>query len=176
VTSQVLASPRAAAPPRVLRVRSVLRWLVGACLAVLLWALFAPTAIGGPAAYVVTDGTSMLPHFHGDGLVVTHTRSSYDVGMVVAYHNAELHAVVMHRIVARDGDRYVFKGDNNDFRDKYHATRADLVGQEWIYWPGAGRYLQWLRSPLFFGSLIFAITLIGMRSPRAPRRRRRHHG
>ena len=88
------------------------------------------------------------------------------VGMVeVAYHNAQLHAVVMHRIVALDGDRYVFKGDNNDFRDQYHARRSDLVGQEWLYLPGAGRYLQWLRSPLFFGGLVFAITLLGYASP-----------
>jgi signal peptidase I len=155
--------------------RGVVRWVVGVAGAVVLWMLFAPAALGGPASYVVTDGTSMLPHFHGDGVVVTHERSSYDVGMVVAYHNAQLHAVVMHRIVAVDGDRYVFKGDNNDFRDQYHAKPSDLVGQEWIYLPGAGRYLRWLHSPLFFGGLVFLITLLGMRSPRVARRRRRHH-
>jgi hypothetical protein len=69
----------------------------------------------------------------------------------------------------------VFKGDNNDFRDQYHAKRSDLVGQEWVYVPGAGRYLKWLRSPLFFGLLVFSIALFGLRTPRTPRRRRRHH-
>jgi signal peptidase I len=153
----------------------VARCLGGVAVAGVLWMLFAPTALGGPASYVVTDGTSMLPHFRSDGLVVARTRGSYDVGMVVAYHNAQLHTVVMHRIVARDGNRYVFKGDNNDFRDTYHAKRSDLIGQEWIYVPGAGRYLLWLRSPLLFGGLLFAITLLALRSPRLSRRQRRHH-
>lgn len=113
-----------------------------------------PTALGGPASYVVTDGTSMLPHFKADGLVVTRAQDSYHVGEVVAYHNRQLHVVVMHRIVARDGNRFVFKGDNNNFRDLYHPTRADLVGKEWVYIPAGGRYLQWLRSPLVFALLL----------------------
>jgi hypothetical protein len=117
----------------------------------------------------------MLPRFHGDGIVMTRARDTYRVGMVVAYHNAELHAVVLHRIVARDGDRYVFKGDNNDFRDRFHPTQADLIGEEWVYLPGAGRYLRWLRSPLVFGGVIAAITVLGLRATPVSRRRRRHH-
>jgi signal peptidase I len=139
------------------------------------WSLFAPTAIGGPASYVVTDGTSMLPHFKADGLVITQTRSSYHVGEVVAYHNHQLNRVVMHRIVAMDGDRYVFKGDNNSYDDQYHATKADLVGQEWVYWPGGGRYLNLLRNPVTFALVIAVITLLAFLTPKRGRRRRRHH-
>lgn len=81
----------------------------------------------------------------------------------------------MHRIVALDGDRYVFKGDNNDYPDAYHATKADIVGAEWIYWPGGGRYLNDLRNPLTFAVLIGLITLFAFRPSRPSRRRRRHH-
>jgi hypothetical protein len=74
-----------------------------------------------------------------------------------------------------DGDRYVFKGDNNSYDDQYHAAKADLVGKEWIYWPGGGRYLDMLRNPLTFAIVIAVITLLAFLAPKRSRRRRRHH-
>ena len=139
------------------------------------WLAFAPTAIGGPASYVVTDGVSMLPRFHGDGIVVTQRQAQYHVGEVVAYHNEQLHAVVMHRIVGRDGRRFVFKGDNNDYADQYHPTKAELVGKEWVYWPGAGRYLLMLRNPWTFAVIIGGITMLAFAGSGRSRRRRHHH-
>lgn len=118
----------------------------------------------------------MLPHFRAGGLVITRARATYHVGEVVAYHNEELHGVVMHRIAARDGDRYVFKGDNNDFQDSYHPTKSELVGQEWIYWPRGGAYIRLLRTPLIFALIMAFAGLRAFRPDRAKnRRRRRHH-
>lgn len=139
------------------------------------WLTLSPTALGGPASYVVTDGTSMLPHFKANGLVITRVEPSYRVGEVAAYHNHQLHRVVMHRIVAMDGDRYVFKGDNNSFTDQYHATQADIVGKEWVYWPDGGTYLNALRNPITFATIIGLIALFAFRVPKRSRRRRRHH-
>jgi signal peptidase I len=140
------------------------------------WFVIAPVSIGGPTSYVVTDGVSMLPHFRGDGLVITRREPSYHVGEVVAYHNRELGVVVMHRIVARDGNRYVFKGDNNNFRDTYHATQSDLVGKEWAYWPGGGRYLGLLRRPAFFGIVLAVLGLFVGRAlvPAAAKKEEEH--
>lgn len=167
--------------PRSMSAPSVARRVVRAAVLLLVlgavWWGFAPAALGGPASYVITDGTSMLPRFKADGLVITRERSAYHVGEVVAYHNHELKRVVMHRIVAMDGDRYVFKGDNNDFVDQYHATKSDLVGAEWMYWPNGGRYIMKLRQPVAFAVIVGLLTLfaaLGFR--RTPnRRRRRHH-
>lgn len=139
----------------------------------MLWTFLVPVELGGSTSYVVTDGTSMLPRFHRDGLVVTRSEPTYHVGEVVAYHNQQLREVVMHRIVARDGDRYVFQGDNNDFRDSYHPTKSELVGKEWIYWPGAGTYLKFLRSPLTFAIVIAVVALISFRPESESRRQRR---
>lgn len=140
-----------------------------------LWVEVGPVALGGRSSYVVTSGTSMLPHFKANGLVITRRESEYHVGEVVAYHNRQLGEVVMHRIVAMDGNRYVFKGDNNSFKDQYHATRADLIGEEWIYWPGGGRYLNMLRNPATFAIAIVVVTLLAFLMPSRSRRRRRHH-
>lgn len=144
------------------------------CAVAVAWLTLAPRAVGGPASYVVTDGTSMLPRFHGDGLVITRAQAHYRVGEVVAYHNKELQSVVMHRIVGRDGARYVFKGDNNDFQDHYQPTGRELVGREWVYWPGAGRYLLMVRDPLTFAVIVALVALVSLRAPRRSRRRRHH--
>lgn len=172
----VATAPATSLSPRVLA-RRIVRSLVTIGLLVAVWMTIAPTAIGGPATYVVTDGTSMLPRLHADGLVVTQAADDYRVGDVVAYHNRDLGAVVLHRIVAIDGDRYVFKGDNNDFLDSYHPTRSELVGREWLYLPHAGAYLRTLRSPRTFG-VIAALAGLAAGSafmPARKRRRRRRH-
>ena len=48
---------------------------------------------------------------------------SIRVGDIVAYRSTVLHVVVLHRIVAIKGDRYVLKGDNNDFVDPPPQSR-----------------------------------------------------
>lgn len=158
-----------------LRPGRIVAMLAALALIALGWTYLAPTELGGSASYVITDGTSMLPKFHADGLVITRARDSYHVGEIVAYHNKELQRVVMHRIVAIDGDHYVFKGDNNDFVDHYHPTKSELVGQEWVYWPGGGKYLGYVHSPLTFAVVIALITLWAFRPKRQSRRQRRRH-
>lgn len=140
------------------------------------WLTLAPVAIGGPTSYVITDGTSMLPTFHGDGLVMTRKDSSYHVGEVVAYHNAQLHSVVMHRIVGMDGNHFIFKGDNNPHADFYHPVQSEIVGREWIYIPNGGKYFNLLREPLFFAIVMAALGAYAVARPGSPSRRsRRHH-
>lgn len=156
-----------------------LRRAVTVCLLVVValgWFELAPRAWGGKATYVVIQGTSMLPHFTPNGLVITRAEPSYHVGEVVAYHNESLHVVVMHRIIAHDGDQYIFQGDNNKYPDPYHATANDLVGKEWLYWPGGGKYFQFLRTPFLFGLIMAFVGVIAFaRPPARIRRRRRHH-
>ena len=147
-------------------------------LAAVAWLNFAPTGLGGSVNYVVTDGISMLPHIRADGLVIVRAEPSYHVGEVVAYHNLQLRRVVLHRIVAIHGDRYVFKGDNNNFTDMYQPTAKQLVGKEWLYLAGAGRWLMLARNPVAFGIAFAAIGLwvgTGWNSDHGRRRRRRRH-
>jgi len=132
------------------RLRSLILLVFAVGLIAVGWRFFAPVQLGGGASYVSTEGTSMLPHFRSDGLVITHTRSSYSVGDVVAYHNLQLHTVVMHRIVGIVHGQYIFKGDNNDFRDSFRPTKSQLVGEEALYIPGAGRLVGYLRQPVDF--------------------------
>lgn len=161
--------------PLVKRGRRAFTITVVLFIVVFAWLEIAPLALGGRASYVVTDGVSMLPRIKTDGLVITRSEPSYHIGEVVAYHNADLHSVVLHRIVAIEGAHFVFKGDNNDFKDGYHPVKSEIVGKEWIYLPRAGRIFQGLRSPIAFGVLMACVGAIAFTASPSRRKRNQHH-
>ena len=104
------------------RLRSGLATLAILIFAGVAWFYLAPTTIGGSTRYVVTHGVSMEPRFHTGDLAIVRPASDYRVGEIVAYWSIVLHTVVLHRIIAKDGNRYVFKGDNNHFIDPTRPT------------------------------------------------------
>lgn len=130
---------------------------VGAVVAVALlggaWFFLAPGALGGSTNYVAIAGVSMEPRFHTGDLALVRASGDYRVGEIVAYRSQTLHTIVLHRIVGRDGDRYVFKGDNNNFLDPEHPTRSQFLGKLWLQFPGLGGKLAFLRTPLTVGLL-----------------------
>jgi signal peptidase I len=138
-----------------------------------LWFYFAPVGLGGSTTYVDTDGISMEPRFHSGDLVLVRRQSSYRVGEIVAYNSTVFHTIVLHRIVARDGAGYVFKGDNNNFVDFEHPARSQLIGALWLHIPGAGARLASLRSPGLIGALVAVGVLLFAGAAFTRRRRRR---
>ncbi len=115
----------------------------------------APVQVGGRTAYVITSGSSMEPTFHSGDLVLTRRQDVYEVGDVVLYRSSELARDVLHRIVDRDGDRFVLQGDNNGYLDPEHPLADQMRGVAWLLVPGAGRPLGWLRQPLVLAVLAF---------------------
>jgi hypothetical protein len=84
---------------------------------------------------------------------------------------------VLHRIIARHGNRYVFKGDNNNFIDPVQPTRAELLGKLWIHVPHGGFVLKALHAPIVAAVLcvlvgLFALFGVGRQRRRRGRRRR----
>jgi signal peptidase I len=142
-------------------------------LVVLAWALAAPSTIGGPVTYVTTYGTSMQPWFQTGDLALVRASDEYRVGQVVAYRSEALDTVVLHRIIGRDGDRYVFKGDNNDFIDPTHPRRDELIGSLWLRVPHGGRALSSIRSPAASAAIAGGLALLLLGSTQRRRRRRR---
>jgi signal peptidase I len=136
-----------------------------------LWLALAPTQLGGPTSFASIVGVSMEPHLHAGDLVVVRRSGDYRVGDVVAYRSAELHRIVLHRIAAIDGDRYRFKGDNNDFVDPGSAARSDLVGRQWLRLPGAGRWFGLLHRPWVASLLAVLAVLALLGTGKMPRRR-----
>ncbi len=156
------------------RIRKILLSALGLIILGTIWFYLAPAQLGGSATYVVTHGTSMEPHFHTGDLAIVRSQSSYHVGEVVAYDNHQLHTIVLHRIIGREGDRYLFKGDNNNFVDPEHPAASQLIGALWIHIPGVGLRLQSIRSPLVMGILLFVGMLLLTGGAFARTRGRRH--
>ncbi len=146
--------------------------LIGAGLLVLGWLTVAPSALGGPSTYITTYGNSMEPILHRGDLAVVREQSSYRVGDVVAYRSALLKTIVLHRIVDREGDRYVFKGDNNSWIDTDRPTESDLVGRMTMRLPGVGTQVQRAASP----PAIAAMASVAFIPLARGRRRRRRAG
>lgn len=145
--------------------------VVAAVLAAL-W-LAVPVQLGGATSYVTTQGASMQPRFHTGDLAITRAAPSYRVGDVVAYRSAELRRVVMHRIVAIDGGRYTFKGDNNSWQDPERPTRSQLVGTLALRIPRGGIWLHRLTSPALLAAYTFLLLLGGGAASRTRRQRRK---
>lgn len=140
--------------------RSALRGLLAAAGATLIigaWLAFAPAALGGSSVYVTTFGTSMQPTLHRGDLAIVRPQASYRVGDVVAYRSAALHTVVLHRIIGRDGDHFLFKGDNNSWTDTDHPTVDQIIGKMEVHVPGLGGRVRQVASPPAMAGLVGAI-------------------
>jgi signal peptidase I len=137
------------------------------------WLLLAPPKLGGQFSYAVVSGTSMEPSLrHGD-LVLLRAHPTYRVGEVVAYRNAQLGRIVLHRIIGRSGPYYIFKGDNNGFVDPDRPTGSDLIGRRWLTVPMAGNVVVWLRTPAIAALTTCALLLLFLGWGAVARRRRR---
>lgn len=120
--------------------------------------LFWPVQLGGSTTYVTTHGISMEPGFSTGDLAVLRPADSYEVGDVAAYFSASLDTVVMHRIVAADGDRFTFQGDNNDWLDNDRPTEDEILGKLFRQVPRGGKVLDAIASPWSL-ALIAAVVL-----------------
>lgn len=141
------------------KIRSRLSYLVLAALLGAWYVLFAPTAIGGPAAYVVVSGHSMDGTYATGDLIVTRQRDSYGVGDIVTFEASG--GRVIHRITGGDGENgYVLQGDNNADRDPWRPTDDEVVGESWIRFAGKAWVLDLPRSPLFAGSVVGLVVLV----------------
>jgi signal peptidase I len=138
------------------------------------WFVLAPPQIGGNTRLVVTSGSSMAPKIHQGDLALVRRGGDPAVGDVILYHSHELHRSVLHRIVALDGNAFVMKGDNNDFRDAEHPTAGQVQGKLWIVVPGAGRVAAWLHQPANFAIILFLLVFGSLAGGREISRRR--HG
>jgi signal peptidase I len=139
------------------------------------WFFLAPPALGGDTGYVVTNGVSMHPRIHTGDLALVRPANAYHVGDIAAYHSRTLHVTVLHRIVAVTPHWYVFKGDNNSWRDPEHVTRAQIIGKLWVLAPTLGQRMAQVRSPVVIATLagLAVVLLFGGAGVHRSRRRRR---
>ncbi len=159
----------AAQPGQARQALSALVTLIGF---VAIWWLFAPPALGGVARFVIINGNSMAPLYQRGDLVITRAADDYGIGDIVTYRHPEI-GLVIHRIIARNGDRWQLKGDHNDFVDPYQPLTAEIEGRAWLHLPRAGAALTGLRQYWPLLALGVAGGVIMVAQSRTPRQRPR---
>jgi signal peptidase I len=123
------------------------------------WVTLAPSQLGGGAAYALVVGSSMEPGLERGDLAVVRRADRYEPGDVVLYHDRRLGRDILHRIVVEQNGRFVTKGDNNDYRDDFRPSPADVTGRLWVTVPALGAALQWLRAPSH-AALVVALSVL----------------
>jgi signal peptidase I len=121
------------------------------------WVMLAPVQIGGQTAYVIVSGNSMEPGFHLGDLAIVRAADDYGPGDVVTYRHPTI-GLVIHRILSREHNRFVLKGDNNSWLDSYQPTSDEIVGRLWLHIPSAGAFVRHLRTP---GNMALLTGLLG---------------
>lgn len=111
------------------RARTVLQTLIFIAFAIGMW----PMRLGGFSNFIVVRGASMEPHFHSGDMLYVWSADSFEVGDVAVYRipkgQAGASNLVVHRIIGTtDEGKYLFQGDNREFRDEGEIPREDLVG------------------------------------------------
>ncbi len=94
----------------------------------------------------------MEPEFTTGDLVVIRKSDTPQLGDIFAYESPSIGPVI-HRIVDQEGERFIFKGDNNDWTDSYQPTQEDLIGEALFNIPRVGSYVAWLRQPIIIAIL-----------------------
>lgn len=126
----------------------------------LLWVLFAPAEFGGQSSYVMVAGASMEPTLSMGDLVLIKRSPTYDVGDIATYQHP-FAGPIIHRIIERDGDSYIFQGDNNTWIDSFEPTANEIMGELWLHLPGKGDLIRKLQSPENLVSLAI-FTVLGL--------------
>jgi signal peptidase I len=147
---------------RVLRRRAA-AWGIAAALALFWLVVLRPQWLGGPAAYIIVQGDSMLPSLNSGDLVMLQRSTDYGAGDVVGYRvpQGDVGAghIVLHRIVARSANGYVLKGDNNPVDDPWLAAEADLIGAASFAIPGVGGLIAGALRPVNAAALATALVV-----------------
>ncbi len=98
----------------------------------------------GTGAAVVMSG-SMSPTLEVGDLVIVRETESYEVGDVVVYRSGS--KLIVHRIIALDGDRVVTQGQANNVADPPIDSSA-IQGKVVAHVPGLGLAVNALKTPV----------------------------
>lgn len=134
---------------------------------VFLW----PERLGGSTNIVVVRGTSMMPVYDLNDIVVARGADSYDIGDIVVFSVPEgvgKGMLVIHRLIGKRADgTWITQGDNRDTPDQFLLHDDDLHGKPLLRVPKAGRLLG-VVSNVYVISVAFGLLAIVLLWPKRP--------
>jgi len=128
-----------------------------------LWLIFLrPTILYGNTSYIIVNGRSMEPTLRQGDLIILKPSGGYEVGDIVGYVSPH-GPIVVHRIVGREGDAFILKGDNHDMVDPWPITQDMILGRLIVRIPYLGHVFGFLKNPVWTAtavSLLFFLALV----------------
>lgn len=103
-----------------------------------------PTVFGWSWSVVISG--SMEPNISVNDLVIAHRQDSYEEKDIIVFKKAD--AAVVHRIIEKNQDEYITKGDNNNTPDQKPVKPEMVVGKVVATVPQVGLVIEYLRTPL----------------------------
>ena len=76
----------------------------------------------------ISSGSSMSPNIKENELLIIYKRDKYSVNDIITFKNDE-DIIVTHRIIDINDNKYITKGDNNNFTDGYKVKTNDIYGK-----------------------------------------------
>lgn len=98
---------------------------------------------------------SMEPAIPVGSIVITKEQSSYEIEDIISFQ--EEGAIITHRIISIDRERYITKGDANNVADTEEVQQKQILGKVILTIPLLGYLVMWLMSPVGIISLFIII-------------------
>lgn len=98
---------------------------------------------------------SMEPAIPVGSIVITKEQSSYEMEDIISFQ--EEGAIITHRIISIDRERYITKGDANNVADTEEVQQKQILGKVILTIPLLGYLVMWLMSPVGIISLFIII-------------------
>lgn len=98
---------------------------------------------------------SMEPAIPVGSIVITKEQSSYEMEDIISFQ--EEGAIITHRIISIDRERYITKGDANNVADTEEVQQKQILGKIILTIPLLGYLVMWLMSPFGIISLFIII-------------------
>jgi signal peptidase I len=135
--------------------KRLVEWSLFAMVVLGIWIIAGPSSLGGPASYVIVEGSSMGPTYHDGDLVIAYQRDTYAIGDSIVY-DAPVSAQfnVIHRIVERTEGGFITQGDNMDRPDGWIAPHDEIHGAALFHLPKGGVLVRFLRTPAALAALL----------------------
>jgi len=114
-----------------------------------------PMLFGWCSAVVISG--SMSGDIEVDDLVVARKRDSYQLEDVVLYRDAE-NTTICHRIVGREADGFITKGDANNAPDMRIVPQEDIYAKVVLVLPRVGYIYHAVRTPV--GLILLMVSVV----------------
>lgn len=98
---------------------------------------------------------SMEPAIPVGSIIITKEQSSYEIEDIISFQ--EEGAIITHRIITIDRERYITKGDANNVADTEEVQQKQILGKVILTIPLLGYLVMWLMSPVGIISLFIII-------------------